>query len=123
MVICEPKFKPRRLGKLQKKKMAEAKRVVYETKQERQAMSESNGTFKFNYHVPRRGSTVNHIPSVVAPVEPVVKQKATMSEEMAEREKLAQIEIKRKKQCMAPAFNKGPYMYIGSAAQAKDAGK
>lgn len=123
MMICEPKHKPRRLGKLQKKKMTEAKRVVYETKQERQAMSEAGGTFNFSYNVPRRGSTVAHIPSAVAAVTPVVKQKIELSEEMAQREKLAQQEIERKKLCVAPAYNKGSYQYIGSAEQAKDIGR
>ena len=32
-------------------------------------------------------------------------------------------EILRKASCVAPAFNKGGYMYIHSAQDAKDAGK
>lgn len=44
-------------------------------------------------------------------------------EEYAEREALAQKEIERKKNCIAPAYSKGAYQYIGSAEMAKDAGK
>lgn len=32
-------------------------------------------------------------------------------------------EIIRKSTCVAPAYNKGPYVYISSSQDAKDAGK
>ena len=35
----------------------------------------------------------------------------------------AQKEIERKKTCVAPAFNKGPYQYVSSEEQAKWLGK
>lgn len=44
-------------------------------------------------------------------------------EEYAAREAAAQEEIERKKNCIAPAYNKGAYQYIASEEQAKDAGK
>ncbi|QFR57687.1 hypothetical protein CPT_Slocum_130 [Serratia phage Slocum] len=44
-------------------------------------------------------------------------------EEMAERERLAQEEIERKKLCTAPAYNKGGYQYIASKEMAEDAGR
>ena len=37
--------------------------------------------------------------------------------------KVAVKEILRKAKCIAPAFNKGAYMYIASKEAAKDAGK
>jgi hypothetical protein len=42
---------------------------------------------------------------------------------MLERELAAQKEIERKKQCVAPAYNKGAYQYVGSEEQAKWIGK
>lgn len=44
-------------------------------------------------------------------------------EEMAERERLAQLEIERKKLCTAPAYSKGAYQYIASQEMAEDAGR
>jgi len=38
-------------------------------------------------------------------------------------DKAASIESERKSKCLAPAFNKGPIMYIGSNQAAKDIGK
>lgn len=53
----------------------------------------------------------------------VKKQRKYENEEMQEREKKAQQEIMYKKTCTAPAYNKGPYMYIYNKEEAKDAGK
>ena len=38
-------------------------------------------------------------------------------------EKKAQIEILRKSRCIAPAYNKGAYMYVTSSQMAKDLGR
>lgn len=38
-------------------------------------------------------------------------------------EKEASKEVERKKQCVAPAYNKGAYMYIDSVDSAKDIGR
>ena len=38
-------------------------------------------------------------------------------------ETLAQKEIARRAMCVAPAYNKGAYMYVTSASMARDAGK
>lgn len=43
--------------------------------------------------------------------------------ELALREAAAREEIERKKKCVAPAYNKGAYQYIGSEEQAKWVGK
>ena len=45
------------------------------------------------------------------------------AEEYAAREAAAQQEIERKKNCIAPAYSKGAYQYIGSPEMARDAGK
>lgn len=44
-------------------------------------------------------------------------------EEYAAREAAAQAEIERKKNCIAPAYSKGAYQYIGSEEMARYAGK
>lgn len=38
-------------------------------------------------------------------------------------EKIARKEIERKKQCVAPAYNKGAYQYIDSYEEALDIGR
>ena len=38
-------------------------------------------------------------------------------------EEKAQIEILRKSRCIAPAYNKGAYMYVTSSQMAKDLGR
>lgn len=43
--------------------------------------------------------------------------------EMALREAAAQVEIARKAKCVAPAYNKGAYMYIATEEQAKYIGR
>lgn len=46
-----------------------------------------------------------------------------LDEELAERERLAQEELERKKLCTAPAYNKGAYQYVANEEMAKDIGK
>ena len=38
-------------------------------------------------------------------------------------EEIAQIEMVRKSRCIAPAYNKGAYMYVTSSQMAKDLGR
>lgn len=38
-------------------------------------------------------------------------------------EEVAQIEMVRKSRCVAPAYNKGAYMYVTSSQMAKDLGR
>ena len=38
-------------------------------------------------------------------------------------EEIAQIEMVRKSRCVAPAYNKGAYMYVTSSQMAKDLGR
>ena len=55
--------------------------------------------------------------------DPVLEKPIRYEDEMAEREAKAQEEIKRKSQCVAPAFNKGPLTYIATEEQAKWVGR
>ena len=59
-------------------------------------------------------SSVGNVSNVSAPI---------LDEEMQERERLAQLEIERKKKCTAPLYNKGAYQYVATEEQAKDVGK
>lgn len=77
-----------------------------------------------NYEIPADRNSHLNIPS--APLSPPVetdKKNTNLSPEMLEREKAAQAEIERKKKCIAPAYNKGAYQYVGSEEQAKWVGK
>lgn len=69
-----------------------------------------------------RRSNLSHIPSVGITSHKPVEQ-PRYEGEMLERELAAQKEIERKKQCVAPAYNKGAYQYVGSEEQAKWIGK
>lgn len=54
---------------------------------------------------------------------PAPEAREILDEEMAERERIAQLEVERKKLCTAPAYNKGSYTYVYSEDQAKMVGK
>lgn len=60
-------------------------------------------------------------PSTRLPPPPTSRE--ILDPEMAERERLANLEIERKKKCVAVAYNKGTYQYISSEEQAKDIGR
>lgn len=55
------------------------------------------------------------LPSNVAAVPSVKDSVIELTPDMAEREKLAQQEISRKKKRVAPLYNKGGYQYVGDA--------
>lgn len=73
----------------------------------------AEGTERFKSKIDEHMAT--HDPVNVKPVR--------YEDEMAAREAAAQEEIKRKSQCVAPAFNKGPYTYIATEEQAKWVGR
>lgn len=124
MIIHQPKHKPRRLSKRERERLRNERSVNSENKRQRdQEKLYGSGTFTFNPTAPRRGSTTNHIPSRLEMPVHKTKEQVRLSEEMLERERIAQAEIERKKKCVAPAFNKGGYIYISSKEDAKDAGK
>lgn len=69
-----------------------------------------------------RRSNLAHIPSVgISSHTP--NEQPRYEGKMLERELVAQKEIERKKQCVAPAYNKGAYQYVGSEEQAEWVGK
>lgn len=124
MNINTPKYKPRRLSKKAKERMARERAVRRENQQAREHEKRyGEGTFTFGYSAPRRGSDTSNIPSKMEIPKHKPREKTKLSKEMLERELEAQQEIERKKQCVAPAYNKGAYQYIGSREQAKDIGK
>lgn len=72
-----------------------------------------------------RENNTDNIPSVMTntPSPNLYVRKPAYEGNMAERERVAQEEIERKKQCVAPAFNKGAYTYIASKEQALSVGR
>lgn len=72
---------------------------------------------------PRRVTREVKIGEPATRLPPPPKQREILDPEMAERERLANLEIERKKLCTAPAYNKGGYQYISSEEQAKHIGR
>lgn len=105
------------------------KKIKEQNQKERQLRAERRQLFESGevsakrptYRIPERNTHINV--SKTPRHSPVLDEVLPLSEEMIERERLAQIEIERKKKCTAPAFNKGPYQYIASEEQAKWVGK
>jgi hypothetical protein len=64
-----------------------------------------------------------HIPSKPLTPPTQAKPKAMLSDDMMERERIAQVEIEHKKKCLAPAYNKGAYQPVWTEDQAKDVGR
>lgn len=75
------------------------------------------------YRAPGTQHIKSKIHEHLAQNEPVLDKPIRYEDEMAAREAAAQEEIKRKSQCVAPAFNKGPYTYIATEEQAKWVGR
>jgi hypothetical protein len=76
-----------------------------------------------SYTVPERNTDVKIYTSTTAdPIHKSVERKQYRGE-MAERERIAQEEIERKKKCVAPAYNKGAYQPVFNTNDAKWIGK
>jgi len=95
-----PKFKPRRKSRTQKKPV---KRGRYKKEFVELVVSEMRSPRAENKEIPSLG--------IGSPIG--VENKKRYSGKMAEREKLAQEEIERKKKRVAPMGNKMAYQYIG----------
>jgi hypothetical protein len=76
-----------------------------------------------SYSVPDRNVGLNICSGATIDPKPKSAEQKRYEGEMAERERIAQEEVQRKKKCIAPAYNKGAYQYIGSEEQAKWVGK
>jgi hypothetical protein len=115
------KFRPR--SKKEKQKLQEQRRRELQAKREREQHFQDSPGFKPTYSYPTRNAGINITSgSSVSPVDNS-KTKIEYTEEMLERERLAQAEAERKKKCIAPAYNKGPYQPVFTKEQAKYIGK
>jgi hypothetical protein len=117
------KYRPR--SKAEKRRLQEQRKRELEAKRERNHRNfDSSSTFIPSYSYPKRNTHVK-ITSGSDHVVPKddAQSKIEYTEEMLEREKAARAEAERRKKCIAPAFNKGPYQYIASTEQAKHVGK
>lgn len=115
-------FKPRRLGKKGKAQLQRMKDAASIRRQEQRERLTSKKSFDPTVGTGYRRNDVSHIPSKLSMT---VKQHPIreLNEDMLERERIAQVEIERKKKCTAPAYNKGAYQYVATEEQAKDVGR
>ena len=115
-------FRPR--TKKEKKRLQTQRNRELAAKREREQISISGPSFKPTYAYPRRNIGISITSgSSVEPASKTTKEKIEYSDEMAERERLAQAEAEHRKKCVAPAYNKGAYQPIFTAEQAKWIGK
>lgn len=117
----DDKYRPR--SKKQKQRLQAQRKQELEAKRKRKLQEESPATFTPNYSYPRRNAHVKITSGSDHVVQPENATKVEYTDEMRERERAAQAEADRRKKCIAPAFNKGPYQYIATAEQAKLIGK
>jgi hypothetical protein len=120
-IQLDNKYRPR--SKKQRDKIKKQKSAERQAKQERARLTSSVTNFP-SYETPS-WRDAHPVEYKSAPLTPPVEERREqeLSEEMAERERLAQQEAERKKKCIAPAFNKGPYQYVGTEDDAKWVGK
>lgn len=111
-------YKPK--TKKEKDKLRARKSAEKTAKKEREKRNFNKISSIPSYTYEQRNENLK-IADIVAPV--VSATKIEYEGEMAERERLAQEEANRRKQCVAPAYNKGAYTYISSEEQAKWIGR
>jgi hypothetical protein len=115
-------YRPR--SKKEKQRLQAQHKQELEAKRKRKLDADAPSTFVPNYSYPRRNTHItitsgaNHAVQTDA-----AKTKIEYTDEMLTREHAAQAEADRRKKCIAPVFNKGPYQYIATAEQAKFIGK
>lgn len=116
------KFRPR--SKKEKQRLQEQRKRELAAKREREQQSREAPAFTPNYSYPRRNQHINISSKFMAKVDDdTTSNKVEYNEEMKAREQAAREEAERRKKCVAPAFNKGPYQYIFTEEQAKDVGR
>jgi hypothetical protein len=73
----------------------------------------------------RREDGQENIPSITStkPLPELTARKPQYNDEMLERELVAQEETEYKKTCTAPAYNKGPYVYVTPGYDPKTLGR
>lgn len=116
------KYRPR--SKKEKQRLEAQRKREKEARRERKKQQQNSPAFVPNYSYPRRNTNIN-ISSGPRVSDAVKESKIDVEydEEMLAREKAAQEEAERRKKCVAPAYNKGAYQYIGSEEQAKWIGR
>ncbi len=116
------KYRPR--SKKEKQRLQAQRKRELAAKRERQQLSQQAGSsFTPNYDYPRRNQHINISSSTPKPEPRQELERIEYDEEMLAREQAAQAEAERRKKCIAPAFNKGPYQYVGSTEEAKLIGR
>ena len=116
------RYRPR--SKKEKEKLQKQRKQELLAKRERQRQQRNTPSFQPKYEYPQRNTGINIKGSVIKPLSSSdTEQKVTYTDEMLERERAAQAEAERRKKCVAPSFNKGPYQYIYTEEQARDVGK
>lgn len=116
-IISDNKYKPK--TKKEKDKLRARKAAEQSAKKEREQRNFKTSNLP-SYTYEQRNTHLK-ITSATAPT--VTVEKIEYEGEMAERERLAQEEANRRKQCVAPAYNKGAYTYVSSEEQAKWIGR
>jgi hypothetical protein len=116
------KFRPR--SKKEKQRLQTQRNRELEAKRERNRAFEESPSYQPNYTYPRRNVGISITSgSSIEPATKTTQEQIEYSEEMIERERLAQAEAEHRKKCVAPAYNKGAYQPIFTAEQAKWIGK
>lgn len=115
------KYRPR--SKKEKQRLQDQHKQELEAKRTRKLQAESPATFTPTYSYPRRNTHVKITSGSIHAVQTENATKVEYTDEMQERERAAQAEANRRKKCIAPAFNKGPYQPIFTKDQAKLIGK
>ena len=117
-IVSDNKYSPK--TKKEKDKLRARKAAEQAAKKEREQRNFNKVSGIPSYTYEQRNTNLK-ITSATAPA--VTTTKVEYEGEMAERERLAQEEANRRKQCVAPAYNKGAYTYISSEEQAKWIGR
>ncbi|MBV36240.1 MAG: hypothetical protein CMP47_12455 [Rickettsiales bacterium] len=116
------KYRPR--TKKEKQRLQEQRKRAQAAKREREQHQREAPAFTPNYSYPRRNQNINISSKFMSRIEDDKSAESVeYTEEMQAREAAARKEAERRKKCVAPAFNKGPYQYIFTEEQAKDVGR
>ena len=127
-IICTgSKHKPRKESKRQREVRLRLEIEEKERKKRRKEYIKTAPDFVPKYNteslMPQRG-TGKEVKDTHEKVKPEVQSKVEYTGEMAERERIAQEELERKKKQTAPLYNKGPVQYIDDIPEIiRDLGK
>jgi hypothetical protein len=117
-MVSDNTYRPK--TKKEKDKLRARKAAEQAAKKEREKRNFNKVSNIPSYTYEQRNTSLK-ITSATAPA--VVSTKVEYEGEMAERERIAQEEVNRRKKCVAPAYNKGAYTYVSTEEQAKWIGR